>query len=189
MAFYEPFVRKLAYQQATRLPRMVDAEDLVQWGAFGLATAIDRFDPARNIKFATFAARRIVGAMLDGLRDIDWVPRLERRRAKSDAKRMVSISSSRDTTDGAMVASIAMSTDEHSASLLLSVDDLDAFEAIIRPLDSSKRDILRHMYVDGLNLRETGEHVGLSMSRISQIHSLALLELKAEISRTKGDRL
>ena len=49
---------------------------------FGLIDAIERFDPQRGVKFETFATPRIRGAIYDGLRQLDWVPRSVRSRAR-----------------------------------------------------------------------------------------------------------
>ncbi len=61
-------------------------DDLISAGIFGLMDAIDQFKFEVNVKFETFCARRIQGAMLDELRSMDWVPRLVRSRShKLDA--------------------------------------------------------------------------------------------------------
>ena len=64
------------------LPNSVDAGDLVSAGVFGLIDAVERFDPTRGVKFETFAVPRIRGAVFDGLRSLDWVPRSVRSRAR-----------------------------------------------------------------------------------------------------------
>jgi len=64
------------------LPNHVDVDDLVQQGYLGLVDAMQRFDPARGIRFETFSSRRITGSMQDWLRSLDHVPRLMRRRSK-----------------------------------------------------------------------------------------------------------
>lgn len=60
----------------------VDAGDLVSAGIFGLIDAIERFDPEQGHRFENFAAPRIRGAIYDGLRALDWVPRSVRSRAR-----------------------------------------------------------------------------------------------------------
>ena len=50
-------------------------------GIFGLMDAIDAFDMSRGVKFETYCAPRIRGAILDELRSMDWVPRLVRSRS------------------------------------------------------------------------------------------------------------
>jgi RNA polymerase sigma factor for flagellar operon FliA len=63
-----------------RLPAEVDVEDLMSAGLFGLMDAIDAFDLERGVKFETYCAQRIRGAIFDELRAMDWVPRLVRSR-------------------------------------------------------------------------------------------------------------
>jgi RNA polymerase sigma factor for flagellar operon FliA len=78
---YLPIVRYVAEKMIERLPHNVQVEDLVSSGVFGLFEAVERFDPARGVKFETYCVGRIRGAMLDELRHMDWVPRLTRARA------------------------------------------------------------------------------------------------------------
>jgi RNA polymerase sigma factor for flagellar operon FliA len=77
-----PLVRYHGERVCSRLPDEVEVDDLVSAGVFGLMDAIDGFDPARGIKFETYCVPRIRGAMLDELRNMDWVPRLVRSRAR-----------------------------------------------------------------------------------------------------------
>jgi RNA polymerase sigma factor for flagellar operon FliA len=79
---YSPLVKFVAGRIGAGLPNSVDPGDLVSSGVFGLIDAIDRFDPGRGVKFETFAAPRIRGAIYDGLRQLDWVPRSVRSRAR-----------------------------------------------------------------------------------------------------------
>ena len=79
---YSPLVKFVAGRIGAGLPNSVDPGDLVSSGVFGLIDAIDRFDPERGVKFETFAAPRIRGAIYDGLRQLDWVPRSVRSRAR-----------------------------------------------------------------------------------------------------------
>jgi RNA polymerase sigma factor for flagellar operon FliA len=77
---YLPLVRYNAERVHTKLPDEVDVDDLRQAGVFGLMDAIDSFDAQRGVKFETYCAPRIRGAILDELRAMDWVPRLVRSR-------------------------------------------------------------------------------------------------------------
>ena len=81
METYMPIVRYNAERIGAKLPQEVDSEDLVSAGVFGLMDAIDAFDLERGIKFETYCAPRIRGAILDELRSLDWVPRLVRSRS------------------------------------------------------------------------------------------------------------
>ncbi|HMN42494.1 MAG TPA: FliA/WhiG family RNA polymerase sigma factor [Phycisphaerales bacterium] len=80
MEKYLPLVRYNAERIYARLPDEVDIQDLMSAGLFGLMDAIDAFDLGRGVKFETYCAPRIRGAVLDELRSMDWVPRLVRHR-------------------------------------------------------------------------------------------------------------
>jgi len=79
---YLPLVTTIAGRVSMKCASMVDYGDLVGWGVIGLIESIDRFDPGRGVKFETFAKSRIKGAMMDGLREMDWVTRSTRKKAK-----------------------------------------------------------------------------------------------------------
>ena len=78
---YMPIVKYSAERIHAKLPDEVELDDLISVGVFGLMDAIAAFDPQRGIKFETYCAPRIRGAILDELRSMDWVPRLVRSRA------------------------------------------------------------------------------------------------------------
>jgi RNA polymerase sigma factor for flagellar operon FliA len=76
-------VHTIASRIHERLPGNVLLEDLVSSGVVGLISAIDNFDPSRNVALKTYAEYKIRGAILDGLRELDWAPRTSRQKAKS----------------------------------------------------------------------------------------------------------
>ena len=80
MERYLDIVRYTAERMHMRLPSEVDVEDLMSAGLFGLMDAIDAYDLERGVKFETYCAQRIRGAIFDELRAMDWVPRLVRSR-------------------------------------------------------------------------------------------------------------
>ncbi len=77
-----PQVRMVARRIHSRLPENVSLDDLVSTGMLGLISAIDHFDPSRNVYLKTFAEHRIKGQILDSLRGLDWAPRTQRKHAK-----------------------------------------------------------------------------------------------------------
>ena len=79
---YLPLVRMIAKRIHHRCPPNVSLDDLVSTGVIGLMDAIDHFDPSLKVQLKTYAERRIRGAIIDGLREMDWVPRETRRKAK-----------------------------------------------------------------------------------------------------------
>ena len=60
-------MRAIARRISTKLPRHYEIEDLISDGVMGLMAARERFDPARGVKFETFATYYIKGAILDNL--------------------------------------------------------------------------------------------------------------------------
>jgi len=81
---YLPLIEKLANKRRMQLPAWCDLDmmDLVTVGAMALRDSLTRFDPARGVRFTTFASRRVLGAMMDAVREVDWVPRMQRNREK-----------------------------------------------------------------------------------------------------------
>jgi RNA polymerase sigma factor for flagellar operon FliA len=79
---YMPVVYSIAELVTEGLPYQVQMDDIVSSGVFGLIDAVDAFDISRGVTFETFCSRRIRGAMVDGLRETDWVPRQTRTRLK-----------------------------------------------------------------------------------------------------------
>src|SRR6188508_3264166 len=82
-----PFVEALARRMAASMPNSIDIGDLVQDGVLGLIDAANRFDESRNIKFETFAERRVRGAMIDALRKDAWPRGVRRQRRELDTAR------------------------------------------------------------------------------------------------------
>jgi RNA polymerase sigma factor FliA len=79
---YLPLVKYVIDRIAYRLPDFIDREDLISEGILGLIDALDKFDPSRMNKFETYAVVRIRGAVLDSLRQMDWVPRSLRQKSR-----------------------------------------------------------------------------------------------------------
>ncbi len=75
-------VKYIAGRMAVRVPQSVSEDDLLGWGILGLLDAIEKFDLEQNIKFATYAAFRVRGAIVDEIRSLDWAPRTLRMRAR-----------------------------------------------------------------------------------------------------------
>ncbi len=80
---YAYLVKITAGRVVTSLPPNLERDDLHTAGAMGLIKAVDQFDPGRQVKFETYAIALIRGAILESLREEDWVPRSVRERAKT----------------------------------------------------------------------------------------------------------
>jgi RNA polymerase sigma factor for flagellar operon FliA len=211
---YRHKVRIVAVKMARDLPASVDVDDLVSMGFLGLMDAADRFDPKKGVQFSTFAEFRIRGAMLDGLREQDWVPRSARDRmdAVQAAKSAVRSRTGQAPSDSEMSEQMQMPLGKFremmvnlGSQTLVNFEDLpegiepedsispDPFRAAVRKearvvvenmlkdLPEQERMVLNFYYFRGLNLKEIGEIMNVSESRVSQIHSRAVLELKSKI--------
>ena len=216
---YSPLVKFVAGRIGAGLPSSVEPGDLVSSGVFGLIDAIERFDLERGVKFETFAVPRIRGAIYDGLRQLDWVPRSVRTRAKEVeramsglehrlgrsptdeelaealrigepelAKWLKSISS---TTIGPLDRAIAAGAEPAevegpgSNSPTARVEDRELSEAMhheIRKLPEREKLVLSLYYDEGLTLDEIGEVLGVTKSRVSQIHTKSVLHLRARLT-------
>jgi RNA polymerase sigma factor for flagellar operon FliA len=75
-------VKVLAHRLARRLPPQVEVPDLVSIGVLGLMDAASRYRAETGVPFDAFARRRVHGAMLDALRQLDWAPRSLRKRSR-----------------------------------------------------------------------------------------------------------
>ena len=213
---YASLVKFVAGRLGAGLPRSVDIGDLVSAGVFGLMNAIDKFDPSNGAKFETYAIPRIRGAILDGLRALDWVPRSVRSRSRSvqDAIATLEHLHGRTPTDEEIAAELQISTDELEKWLsdiaAGSVGPLDhvamdstpagsdtfqepgkamedgelrgAMRAEISKLPEREQAILILYYDDGLTLSEIGDALGVTESRVSQIHTKAVLQLRSRLA-------
>jgi len=78
---YLPVIERIAQQLHNRIyPKSVSQQDLLNAGALGLCQSLEAFDPDKKVLFRTFCQLRISGAMIDLLRDWDWLPRSARKR-------------------------------------------------------------------------------------------------------------
>lgn len=195
------------------LPASVDRDDLISEAQIGLIDAINRFDPAKNVKFETYASIRIRGAIVDYLRKLDWAPRSLRHRARefAQAELLLEQELGQPPTEEQVAAKLNMSVDEYrqqlsdiSALTVLSFRDLEegdgefqigehdsgperelARESFIRDLAEAldalperERLVLDLYYRRQLSLKEIGEVLSLSESRICQIHAAAVGKLR-----------
>lgn len=220
---YAPLVKYVAGRVGTGLPAYVDVADLIQSGIFGLADAIEKFEPERGLKFETYAMQRIRGAILDELRSQDWVPRSVRGRARDVERALERLGGQlqRTPTDEELASELQISTHElrdlYAQFRLTSVVALDELIVPGRGADSladtlpddgaddpvaslvdqdnrrqlvdaieqladRDRTVVTLYYFENLTLAEIGRVLGVTESRVCQLHTRAVLRLRAKLT-------
>ncbi|MCR8642166.1 FliA/WhiG family RNA polymerase sigma factor [Paenibacillus sp. N1-5-1-14] len=222
---YLPLVDYVASRLSIGLPKNVALEDLQSFGAMGLIDAVDKFDYERGLQFETYASWRIRGAIIDGLRQGDWVPRSVREKAKKleDAYQKLEQQHLRSVTDEEMSSYLGVTEHEFQHMLqdiavttVCSIDDpireedsetrislivdekaknpeykVNEFylkETLARAIDrltEKERTVVSLFYFEELSLSEIAEVMSLSPSRISQLHSKAILRMRGSLARYK----
>ncbi|MCS7205210.1 MAG: RNA polymerase sigma factor WhiG [Leptospiraceae bacterium] len=226
---YSPLVKYVAGKIAVGMPQQVEFDDLVSYGTFGLLDAIEKFDPERDIKFKTYAMTRIRGSIFDELRNIDWVPRSLRQKAKQIEEAIITLENRLGHTvddeeiakemgitveelqelftkiSGASVISLNEvwygNDDSDQMSFIDSIESPATFnpdniiekeeirnvivEAIKQLPDKEKKVIVLYYYED-LTLKEIGEVLEVTESRVSQLHTKAILRLRGKLMRMKN---
>jgi RNA polymerase sigma factor FliA len=116
---YQPLVRRLAHHMMAKLPPSVEVDDLIQVGMIGLADALSRYEAAQGVQFETFATQRIRGAMLDELRENDWMSRGSRKSQKEIeiALRRLEHKLGRSPMESEIAAELGMSLAEYQTLL------------------------------------------------------------------------
>src|ERR1044071_6631677 len=193
---YSPMVKFVAGRLGAGLPSHVEDADLISYGLMGLIGAIERFEPERGIKFETFAMTRIRGAIIDELRSLDWVPRSVRSRAREieAAQAKLEHELQRAPSEPELAARLEISEEELQASLLDTISDpraedpqeslassevKDRLTEAISSLPEREQLVVALYYYENLTLREIGEVLGVTESRVSQLHTKAVMRLKS----------
>jgi RNA polymerase sigma factor for flagellar operon FliA len=206
---YAPLVKYVAGRLRTRMPDSVDPDDLVSDGVLGLMDAIERFEPARGLSFQTFAVPRIRGAIIDGMRSMDFVPRSVRDKLRTVQRAQVSLEErlGRVPEDVEVAREVGIPVqqlrdlsrqansnhanlddfdlaDELSSAADHQVEQGDVNASLMRVVDQlGERDqvIIALYYFEGLTLAEIGQVLGVTESRVSQVHRRATTTLREKL--------
>ena len=215
-----PLVKRLAHHMKAKLPPSVEVDDLVQAGMIGLLDAISRYEETHGAQFETYAVLRIRGAMLDELRNSDWLPRSMRQNMRKIEAAMSSLQQKlgHPPTESEVAKLLKLSLSEYqdmlgdggghqlvyyedfhdnegSDSFLdrYAVDDADPLrslldgdfrQAVIDAIDAlpPREKILMGLYYEEeMNLKEIGAVMGVSESRVSQLHTQAVARLRSAL--------
>lgn len=173
-------------------------EDLYQSGMIALMEAWNNYDPSKEASFRTYAFYRIRGAMLDYLRNEDTVSRSTRAALKKIETNINNTMTSSELTDEEIAKTIKNSVvvfqyispneTDGSESPMEFPDSTDHFKAVeaqetisklfkICPLTEKEKAVVQDHYFQNKNFSAIGDSLGITESRVSQIHKTALKKL------------
>lgn len=216
--YYIELVKIIAGRLYSTYGSNIEYDDLVSYGIFGLLDAIEKFDLEKNIKFETYAQIRIRGAIIDQLRNLDWIPRSIRQKAKLIEETYSKLESklSRNVQDIEVAKELNISLEELNTILsqinsfnIISLEEqlydnnignylksdsdslpedivcnkelYELLQINIEKLPDREKQVISLYYFDEVTYKEIGEILGISESRVSQLHSKAISRLKAKI--------
>jgi RNA polymerase sigma factor for flagellar operon FliA len=216
---YAPMVKRIARYMLSKLPASVQLDDLVQAGMIGLMEAYSRYEEAQGIQFEAYATQRIRGAMLDELRQNDWLPRATRKTLRDIEAAMHRVQQrvQRAASEREIAAEMGVSLADYQLQLqnskgyqLLHYDELGdgddpflehnlpdsrenplerlqdkRFRAsvvkAIEQLPERDRLLMGLYYEQELNFREIAEVLGVTESRVCQIHTQAIARIRSQL--------
>ncbi|MGD8777625.1 MAG: sigma-70 family RNA polymerase sigma factor [Ignavibacteria bacterium] len=159
---------------------VVDEKDYFQFGVEGLSEAIDRFDPDYGTKFETYAIQRIRGKIIDELRKLQIKPRNYNQDGEQQFKN-ISLNNSYDNEEGYQLYEIVPSDSETPEEVTDKSEEKQILINVIKTLDERDRLIITLYYYENLNYKEIADVLGITVSRVSQIHSKIIKEMKEKI--------
>lgn len=222
---YLPLVRRLAHHMIAKLPPNVELDDLVQVGMIGLTEALSRYEASQGVQFETFATQRIRGAMLDELRESDWMSRGSRKSQKDIEKAIHRAEQrlGRSPLESEIAAEMELSLADYQSLLgkvrgtqLVYLEDLgygasdeddgflehhaiidhrtDPFALLrdqrlraslvsaIENLPEREQYVMGMYYEHDMNLKEIAAVLGVTESRVCQLHSQSIARLRAKMN-------
>jgi RNA polymerase sigma factor FliA len=204
-----PPVQYVARRNHGRLPQQVLLVVLVHAGILGLMDAVRKIDPSKNVQLKHYAEFRIRGAILDSLRLVDWSPRALRRQARRREQAInqckAGFGCDRNDTEIAeemqvSLGSLQQDADEpgdreisHSRAeaaeydpyhQTLRAETKHLLEKAIGKLPGREREVFALYHFQELAMKQVGAMTRIGESRVSQIHTSALLRLCERLAGT-----
>ncbi len=207
---HRSLIDRVTRRVAARTGGAVTAEELFSAGALGLIAAAQRFDPARDVSFETFAEYRVRGAVLDELRAMDPLPRrlrqdtdkvkkactkLEHELGREPTTEELSAATGKSLEDVQNLITVAKPVEPMTDMLAAGLESPEPgaeqqlqkkelvrrLSAEVGQLNARAQMVLQLHYVEGLTYREIGGMLEVSEVRICQIHKQALESLGAAL--------
>ncbi len=210
---YMPLVRRIAIRTARTLPSSVSFDDVLSAGWVGMAEALTRRRPDMDEEhFEAYASHRVRGAILDYLRGLDPLSRKLRGASRkiTEAVRDLSRRFERNPTEDEVAEELGLALPDYQrllaeiseagyARLELSGDErsddpspeamasrsemVGAVTAAIESLSERLQMVLGLYYQEDCSFREIGEILGVTESRVCQLHSEAVHLIRARLDR------
>ena len=172
------------------LPQTFSLEDITSFGVEGLIDAIEKYTPDKGARFETYALMRIRGTIIDKIRSQDWVPRSTRKKIKEIKLVAENLKQSlgRAATTTEIANAMGMEK-EKIESLLAEETQVGSLYDKIKRLPERERMIMVLYYHENMTLKEIGETINVSESRVCQLHAQAIMKLKNILSTKRSDRM
>jgi RNA polymerase sigma factor for flagellar operon FliA len=211
---YLPAVRAMAYRLRERLPSSIDVDDLISIGTEEIIKLSRKYDKTQNDSFWGYGKKRVYGSMLDYLRSLDVMSRANRRLVKLVNKEIEKylaiyeeepsdeyicevtgedIDKIREARDGTKVISvmpineqITLYSGEKTSELVEKEQLLEIIKGVLEGFKQREQTIIQLYYFEELNLKEISEILGISESRISQIHKKLLSKIRKQLGSYDG---
>ena len=155
-------------------------KDYFQFGIEGLSEAIDRFDPDYGTKFETYALQRIRGKILDEIRKVQ-----SKNKPYSNSDIMavnLSLNKSVSDEDGFMLYEVLPDENEVPDETAENNEAKELLVKALQELEERDRLIITLYYYEHLNYKEIAKLLGITVSRVSQVHSKILTKLKSKLA-------
>jgi RNA polymerase sigma factor for flagellar operon FliA len=205
---YMPAVKAMVARLKERLPSSIDFNDLVSIGLEELVKLSRRYDPKQNTNFWGYAQKRVYGAMLDFLRNLDTISRADRKLVKDIDK----------ITEEYMAKYGVAPDDEYLAETLnediekikkaktageiynvMPIEEqlnyfdnvskkveeeelIDIIKEVLKEMSEKEQLVIQLYYFEELSLKEIAEILDVTESRISQIHSKAIRKIRKKLN-------
>ena len=180
-----PLVHQTVRRFLRKLPANVCRDDLVSAGVFGLMDALRKNGGSEGAAFEWYARIRIRGAIVDALRQQDWLSRRARWAVASGEDQgrgaATAVVSFDDMAAGEQAAAMA---DEGAASPAEQAEASETrrrLELAVAQLPDRERLIVSMHYFEGVLFKEIGALLGVSEPRVSQLHARAMGKLRAQL--------
>jgi RNA polymerase sigma factor FliA len=208
---YLPFAKILAAKVYSRRRHdEFEFGEYVQFGTVGLLESVSRFDPERGVKFKTFAGRRIIGSILNGLEhlsekqeQISFRHRLHSQRLESIRGKQPDGSNSEELFGYLAQVAIGLAlgyiledsgmfqkrNSSYMSNGYASVETSQLRErmnSLLDKLPERERRVLKYHYMNHVPFEEIAGILSVTKGRVSQIHKHAIELLREALKEVRS---